>query len=243
MEYDVPIRIRGCRSNAPSRVRRTGWAGPAGHHRVWKRSVSPNMTVLARRVLTGIPGQGKACPSGRNGPGPPHCSRCNGQGLARPSGAKGSNHRTLAGATVGAWSTHRAHRTQHRAVLRAPRPIRSDVFVRARRTAVSDNLREVRGHRRHVCFPKVCRHRDPGCSDPAWAGHSGQPSNSGRTYERHRSWRKAVSVWRGNNRRASGTERCTAPREGKALKGATPRALLARNKARTVRGGVQGAQR
>jgi hypothetical protein len=46
-----------------------------------------------------------------------------------------------------------------------------------------------------------------------------------------------------NDRRASGTERCTAAREGNALKGATPRAPPARNKAGRVRGGVQGTKR
>lgn len=54
---------------------------------------------------------------------------------------------------------------------------------------------------------------------------------------------RAGSGWGGNARRAAGTERCTAPREGNALKGATPWALRARNKARTVVGGVQGAKR
>jgi hypothetical protein len=47
----------------------------------------------------------------------------------------------------------------------------------------------------------------------------------------------------GNGKRASITERCAASREGNALKGATPRALPARNKAGTVRGGVQGVVR
>jgi len=42
------------------------------------------------------------------------------------------------------------------------------------------------------------------------------------------------SSWRGNGRRAAGTERCAAPRKGKALKGATPRTLPARNKAGTA---------
>jgi hypothetical protein len=39
----------------------------------------------------------------------------------------------------------------------------------------------------------------------------------GRTFERLRSRRKAVIDWRSNGRRVTGTERCTAPREGKAL--------------------------
>jgi hypothetical protein len=64
----------------------------------------------------GHPRPGKACPSGRNGSRPPHLCGCNGQGLARPSGATGFNLRILAGATVGAPCTHRAHGTQHRAV-------------------------------------------------------------------------------------------------------------------------------
>jgi hypothetical protein len=46
-----------------------------------------------------------------------------------------------------------------------------------------------------------------------------------------------------NDRRASSTERCAAAREGNALKGATPRAPPARNKAGRVRGGVQGTKR
>jgi hypothetical protein len=35
------------------------------------------------------------------------------------------------------------------------------------------------------------------------------------------------SGWRGNGKKAAGTERCAAPRKGKALKGATPRTLSA----------------
>jgi hypothetical protein len=46
-----------------------------------------------------------------------------------------------------------------------------------------------------------------------------------------------------NDRRASGIERCTATREGKTLKGATPWAPPARNKAGRARSGVQGTQR
>jgi hypothetical protein len=75
-------------------------------------------------------------------------------------------------------------------------------------------------------FPAVSRP-----TDPIFRLRFGQAVREGllcgRTFERYRSPRKAVIDWRGNGRRASGTERCTAPREGKALKGATPRALLA----------------
>jgi hypothetical protein len=55
---------------------------------------------------------------------------------------------------------------------------------------------------------------------------------------RHRIQDTQQTSWRSNDKKASGTERCTAPREGKALKGAIPRALPARNKAGTARGGV-----
>jgi len=59
-----------------------------------------------------------------------------------------------------------------------------------------------------------------------------------RVERRQRIQESQLMSWRGNDRRASGTERCTAPREGKALKGAIPRALPARNKAGTARDGV-----
>jgi hypothetical protein len=43
-------RIRGCRFSGPSPVYRKDWADSAGHQRVWFWDVSPNVTVLARRV-------------------------------------------------------------------------------------------------------------------------------------------------------------------------------------------------
>lgn len=95
------FRIRGCRSNAPYRVWRTDWAGPAGHHRVWKRSVSPSMTVLARRVLMGIPGRGKRV----------------------HQGATVLVHRTLAGATGKVWRVHRAQWVPTRALLPVQRSV------------------------------------------------------------------------------------------------------------------------
>jgi hypothetical protein len=57
--------------------------------------------------------------------------------------------------------------------------------------------------------------------------------------------RRGSGEWRpgGNGRRAKGIERCPAAREGKALKGETPMAPPARNKAGRGRGGVQGMQR
>lgn len=100
-----------------------------------------------RTGTSGHPRPGNVCPSGRNGLRPAYLSGCKGRGLARPSGATGFNLRTLAGAMVGAPSTLRANGPHCRAVLRAPGPTRTSTFVRARRTAVSDNLREVRGHR------------------------------------------------------------------------------------------------
>jgi len=187
---------------------------------------------------------GDVCPSGRNGPRPAYLSGCNGQGLTRPSGATGSNQRTLAGATVGVPSTHRSLGTHHAGWSNGnqgqtgPTCSFGQDEPRSRTTfgtfgvidgrwvsqrSVANGIRVVR-----IRLGQAIRDNRPFV---------------GELYERHRSWKEAVSVWRGNNRRASGTERCTAPREGNALKGATPRALLARNKARTARGGVQGAQR
>lgn len=90
---------------------------------------------------------GNVCPSGRNGPRPAYPNGCKGQGLARPSGATVSDHRALAGATVGAPSTLRPRETHRRAVLRAPRPIWTGMFVRTGRIAVSGAVRGVWDHR------------------------------------------------------------------------------------------------
>lgn len=87
----------------------------------------------AKACNLGVCGQtrpGNTCPSGRNGLRPAYLRGCNGRGLACPSGATDSDQRTLAGATVGASSTHRACGTHRRAVLRTQRPrnrhVRSD---------------------------------------------------------------------------------------------------------------------
>jgi hypothetical protein len=63
-------------------------------------------------------------------------------------------------------------------------------------------------------------------SDPHGHGANGRQPTVGETRGNGNvSEEQQHANWRGNARRASGTERCTAPREGNALKGATPRTL------------------
>jgi hypothetical protein len=110
----------------------------------------------------------------------------------------------------------------------------------ALRTRLSRRDRGVHSRRNLAdCHMVGANHSDPlgrGCQ---WAPATvGVPRGIGTVSEEPQH-----AIWRGNARRVSGTERCTAPREGNALKGAIPRTLRARNKARTVEGGVQGAKR
>jgi hypothetical protein len=262
-------RIRGCRSNGPSPVYWQDWADSAGHQRVWFWDVSPNVTVLARRVhrATGehsnavfgaqrcatcasVGATCRLCPLfGAEGVGERAPLGIPGRATCVHQGATVFDLRTLAGAKVEVSRVLRAQRAStcvpwrvQWSALRAPfgqtDPIAGLSFGHqgqhgpARSFGQDEPRSRTTFGRSGVTDDRwvpsgLSPNRDPGCSDPARAGHSGQPSMCGRIFERHRSWRKAASGWRGNNRRASGTERCTAPREGKALKGATPRALLA----------------
>lgn len=195
-------RIRGCRSSAPLRVQRRDWAGSIGRHRVWYRHVSPNMTVLARRVrrtnreptcvLFGAQRRATWASVGKPG----RATRVH-------QGATVFDLRTLAGATVEVWRVLRAQRTPtsvpggcNGRCLEHP----SDMWnpssgcpsdTTAKESACSFGQDEprsrttfgFRGSTRTSGFLAACRQSDSSCSDPARTGRSGQPSICGRTFE------------------------------------------------------------
>lgn len=147
---------------------------------------------------------------------PAYSCGCNGWCLERPLGATDSDQRAFAGATVGDPSVLR--------ISRNPSPgCPSGIEVQGAACSFGQD-----GPR----FPTPFAVFE--ITDDRWVSGGLSPSGfelfgsgsdrpfgmtilSGRTFERLRSWRKAVIDWRSNGRRVTGTERCTAPREGKAL--------------------------
>ena len=119
-------------------------------------------------------------------------------------GATVPGRRTLAGAKVRVWRVHRAQRNPITVPLRVQRSVPRAPFGHAKPIAglsfghhgqsgpaCSFGQDESRSRAPFAVFgitgdkwvPEVCRQPDPGLSDPARTGRSGQPSISGRTFE------------------------------------------------------------